>query len=107
MERATLELEAAQALYAARLLERALYHPGPWSMRWGTIEVPAERALSTVGVSFTATFPEICWIDPPTSGVVLLCEGEVVGIRRVDHPGDTMFVVTWELAAVRPAKATL
>lgn len=96
-----LELEASQALFAARALEAALHDPGPWTMEWGPYTVPAERVLTETGVAFRAVFPETCWIEPPDTGVVLRCRGEVMGLRRIDHPGDTQFIVTWELATVR------
>lgn len=97
MDRAALELQASQALFDARLLADAVHAPGTWSMRWGTVEVPAERAFSEVGVSFVATFPEICWLNPPAEGVLLLLDGEIRGMRRIDHPGDTMFVIRWDV----------
>ena len=100
MDRAALELQASRALFDARLLADAWHAPDSgWTMRWGTVEVPAERAmLYDYGVvSFVATFPEICWIDPPDEGVLLLLDGEVRGMQRIDHPGDTQFVVKWDV----------
>jgi len=102
MDRAALEFQAAQALMAARLMEDALYATGTWTMRWGPFEVPAERVVSEDGVVFSSTFPEMCWIEPPECGVVLLLDGEVRGIRRIDHPGDSMFVVTWDVILSTP-----
>ena len=99
-----IELGAAQALFAARMLEAAVHDPGPWSFRWGGIEVPAERTLTDEGVVFTGSFPDVCWIERPTEGLEIRCAGEVMGMRRVDeveHPGDTGFVVTWSVIARR------
>ena len=101
-----LDQVVAQALFAARQLEAALHGSGPWSMRWGTVEVPAERIISEHGVIFRATFPNLCWLEPPGTSILLLQAGELLGIRTIDaHPGDTEFVVSWELAASVEAKA--
>lgn len=101
--RPDLELDASQALFAARMLVQAVHDEGPWSFRWGMVEVPAERSLGEDGVTFTGHFPDICYLDPPRDGLVLLCRGEVVGIRpmRDDHPGDTGFTVAWSVIAER------
>ncbi len=100
MERRPLDETVAQVLYAARQLESALHGTGPWSMRWGSIEVPAERTLTDLGVTFTATFPDLCWLESPSNVITLMQAGEIVGIRPVEeHPGDTAFVVSWDLGA--------
>lgn len=99
-----IELDAAQALFAARMLEAAVHDPGPWSFRWGGIEVPAERAITSEGVTFTGHFPDICWLRRPTDGLLILCNGTIMGIRRVDeteHPGDTGFEVSWSVLTRR------
>lgn len=100
----SIDLDVAQALFAARMLEAAVHDPGPWSFRWGGIEVPAERTLTDEGVVFTGRFPDVCWIQRPTDGLVILCNGVVMGMRRIDeveHPGDTGFTVTWSVLARR------
>lgn len=103
------ELDAAQALFAARLLSSAVHHPGPWFFRWGDVQVPAERRHTETGVTFVGQFPEVCYLHRPEGGLVLLCEDEggphVMAIRSVEeheHPGDTGFVVTWDVLAQRP-----
>lgn len=99
-----IELHAAQALFAARMLEAAVHDKGPWTFRWGGIEVPAERTVSADGVTFVGRFPEVCWLRRPTDGLLLLCDGKVMGMRRVDedeHPGDTGFCVTWAVLTRR------
>lgn len=104
-ERANLDLSVAQALFAARLLETAANHPGPWSFRWGEIEIPAEKVVSEVGVSFVGRFPDVCYLTRPEGSLLLLCEGTVLGMRapeECEHPGDTAFVVTWEVLATHP-----
>lgn len=103
--RPEIELHAAQALFAARMLEAAVHDAGPWTFRWGGIEVPAERTLTDEGVVFTGRFPDVCWLRRPTDGLTILCDGTVMGMRRVEeteHPGDTAFVITW---AVMPRRA--
>ena len=98
-----IEMEAAQALFAARMLVAAIHDVGPWEFRWGSIVVPAEREFVDGGVRFKAVFPDICWIDRPSTGIEILCDGEVMGIRQVAHPGDTEFVVTWDLSTAQVA----
>ena len=93
-----LEFRAAQALFAARSLERAIFSEGPWTMRWGGVTVPAVREVTGTGVTFSADFPDLCYLDRPDSGLLLLDGDEVIGIRRIDHPGDTGFVVRWEIS---------
>jgi hypothetical protein len=99
-----IELDAAQALFAARMLEAAVHHPGPWSFKWGEIEVPATKTFTEGGVVFTGQFPEVCWLRRPDTGLLILCEGMVMGMRRIDeveHPGDTGFEVTWKVLTRR------
>lgn len=101
---AEIELDAAQALFAARLLEAAVHHPGPWSFRWGTVEVPAVKTISENGVTFTGQFPDLCYLERPQGGLILLCEGVVMGLRSMaadDHPGDTAFQVSWSVLSTR------
>ncbi len=95
---AHLELGASQALFAARTMVDALHVSEGWEMQWGEIRVPASREFSSEGVEFQATFPDACWLAPPDASVLLLLDGQVRGMRRIDHPGDTAFQVTWELA---------
>jgi hypothetical protein len=97
MTRPEIELDAAQALFAARMLEAAVHHPGPWTFSWGGFEVPATKTITDDGVVFIGQFPDHCWLDRPKDGLLILCEGQIMGIRRMDHPGDTGFVVTWEV----------
>lgn len=99
MNTAELEQIVSRAVYSAALLERALHDRGPWTMKWGPVEVVAQRTLHDGGVSFTAEFPEACWITRPEPNVTLRCRDEVVAVRVVEHPGDAAFAVTWDLAA--------
>ena len=99
MDHPEIELDASQALFAARMLELAVHHPGPWTFRWGEVEVEATKEITDVGVVFTGAFPDLCYLHPPEGGLEILCEGRVVGIRPAEHghPGDTGFTVTWEV----------
>lgn len=99
-----IELDAAQALFAARMLEAAVHDDGPWTFRWGGIEVPASKEITDEGVVFVGVFPDVCWIDRPKDGLAILCNGVIMGIRQPkkgEHPGDTRFVVTWAVLAHR------
>lgn len=53
----------AQIAYRARLMERALHDPGPWSMVFVSgklkMAVPAERTALADGIHFTAVFPPL------------------------------------------------
>jgi hypothetical protein len=105
MNTAELERLASHAVYSAALLERAVHDRGPWTMRWGPIEVVAKRTVHEGGVSFEAVFPEACWITRPEPNVTLLCRGKFAAMRAVEHPGDTAFAVTWDLAAAVSSRA--
>lgn len=107
--RADLELDASQALFAAKMLESAVHHPGPWTFRWGSVEVPATKHFADDGVTFTGTFPDLCWLYPPQDGLLLLCDGVILGMRRMDQdsPGDTGFSVTWDVLTRRPRLVAL
>lgn len=100
-EYAAVEANCAQALFAAHAFETALYALDPWTMRWGPLVVAAQRNLTETGVEFTGVFPDLCWIDPPEGAALLLCGDQIVGMRRIDHPGDTQFVVRWSFATER------
>lgn len=102
-DRADLELGAAQALFAARLLELAVHHEGPWTFKWGEIEIPAIKTLTDDGVSFVGHFPEVCYLRRPEGSLELRCEGMVLGMRapeEFEHPGDTGFMVAWDVLSM-------
>lgn len=89
----------------AWLLERSLHDPGPWSVRWAGVEVPAERRLGERSVTFSAAFP------PEHPGAdeyaELLCGGEMVQVRYVGPPPVTEHGVDldWAVALARPLAA--
>lgn len=98
------ELDAAQALFAARMFEAAVHHPGPWTFQWGSIEVPATKTVTGSGIVFTGRFPDVCYLQRPEGSLTILCEGVVMGMRapeEMEHPGDTGFEVTWKVLASR------
>lgn len=102
--RPEIELDAAQALFAARMLEAAVHHPGPWTLKWGDIEVPAERAVTSEGIVFTGEFPSVCYLRRPEGSLEIRCEGIVMGMRAAEefeHPGDTGFIVKWAVLTRR------
>lgn len=101
----TLDALAARAVYAARLLERAVHSPGPWQISWGPFTVPAERVISESGVTFKAQFPDHCYLVPPSARATLLCDGEVVSVREIDFLGDRAFEMEWRITAQVPTAA--
>lgn len=98
-----LDERVAQSLYVATRFEQALHDEGPWTMTWGPHVVEAVRTIEADGVSFTAVFPEACYLNRPEPNVALRCRGEVVAIRVIEHPGDAAFAITWELAQMASA----
>lgn len=97
-----MELDAAQALFAARMFEAALHHPGPWTFKWGEIEIPATKTFTEDGVVFVGRFPDVCYLRRPEGSLTILCDGIVMGMRHpeeFEHPGDTGFEVSWGILA--------
>lgn len=82
-----------------KLLEKALHDPGPWAFAWGPFVVPAEREVTATGVVLRGDYPDHCYLATPGNVVALLCDGEVVGAKEIDHPGDGAFEVEWSLSA--------
>jgi hypothetical protein len=93
----SLDLRVAQAVMAAKLMERALHDPGPWHIEWDGVTAPATKVVSEDVVSFHATFGGPLHAGPAT----LYCRGEVQSYRAVvmslrDH---AVFTLVWEFAA--------
>lgn len=97
-----LDFAVAQALFKARQVERALHDAGPWTMQWGGRSVPACRLIGKSEITFLAHFPEHCFLVEPDPTVLLLCDGEEVGSRPIDFPGDQGFQIEWRLAVEQP-----
>jgi hypothetical protein len=99
VENEPLDTLAARAVYTAGLFERAVHHPGPWTMTWGPHQVEVQRERHVDGVVFRGEFPETCWLNPPSPNVALRCDDEVMALRSIEHPGDAAFALTWALRA--------
>lgn len=94
----TLEFAVAQAAFRARQMERALHDRGPWTIQWGAFTVPACRLIGEREIRFLAHFPAHCYLAPVDGPALLLCRGEVVGTKHIEHPGDAEFELEWSLA---------
>lgn len=92
---ATLDFQAAQAVFLARRFETAVNDPGPWEMEFGGHRVPASRITREHSVIFWAHFPDACWLSE--GFVSLLCRGEVQGSKPIEQPEDGQFKVEWEI----------
>lgn len=101
----SMDLAVGQALFRARQVERALHDRGPWTIAWGPFEVPACRLIGESEIKFLAHFPAQCYLAPVTEPARLLCRGEVVGTRLVEHPGDGEFEMDWTLTVGTPVPA--
>lgn len=100
-----LDTLAARAVYAARLLERAVHSSGPWTIAWGPFEVEASREVGDDRVVFRAEFPDACFIEAPAPTATLSDAGEVVSVREVEFPGDGAFSLEWIVAPAVPVAA--
>ncbi len=98
MTSASLELDASQALFSARVMAEAIHENSGWEMQWGPVRVPVVRQVRPDGVLFVATFPPTCWMTRPEGVILLLLDGEIRGTREADHPGDTGFEVSWSMS---------
>ena len=99
----TLDFAVAQAVHRARLIERALHDRGPWEIAYGPCSVGALKAVLDDRVVFLARLPEMCWLTEPDPYLSLLCRGEVVTVRPIDHPGDGTVDVRWEMTLAQPS----
>lgn len=91
----TLDLAVAQAVHAARLLERALHDPGEWSMEYAGQVFPAQRIVHRDHIHFRGTLPAQCWVSEPETVLSLLIDGEVISVRPIAHPGDGEHTLDW------------
>jgi hypothetical protein len=99
-----LDLAVARAAFRVRQLERALHDPGPWQIGYGPLVVPAVKFTFEDRVVFRAHFPAHCYLTVPEPVLTLLCDGEVVGTRPVEHPGDGEWECEWTLALGQPVR---
>ena len=80
-----LDLQVAQGVVRAKLLERASHDPGPWTVRIGDTVVDAVRCRTPAGVRFLMHFDDV----PDDDVAWLCCRGEELS--------------SWDLAGALPA----
>lgn len=100
-----LDFLVAQTVQRARLIERALHDNGPWEISYGKISVGACKAVLDDRVVFLARLPETCWLVKPDPVISLLCRGQVVAVKVIEHPGDGAVDIQWEMAITEPSMA--
>ena len=91
-----LDLQVAQAIARARLLERAAHDSGPWTVRIGSIEYETVRVRTPSGVHF------LIFVDQTPDGDVawLMLRGEEQS--SWDLTGqlpDGAFTLQWKISA--------
>lgn len=91
-----LDFMAAQAVARAKLLERACHDPGPWSIEVQGVHVPAIKVRTPSRVVFLASFPDLCWVEPPEVAW-LYCAGELIGSQDIVAPAEGAHTVQWSL----------
>ena len=101
----TMELQLSKALTRAHLMEAVLHGSGKWEMSlgsWGVrqddLVVSARRAVGPDEAAIEADFPAHCWLGERPTVLTLLLDGEMVGVRAINHPGDGSFTVSWTFA---------
>lgn len=96
-----LDLDIAQAVFAAHQMERAVNDPGPWTIAFGEFEAPACRWVTAERVIFVAHFPDVCWLN--VEPILTLKSGsEVVGTRQIEPPGDGQWRAEWVFTLPQP-----
>lgn len=101
MRPVALDLDVAQAVFAAHQMERAVNDPGPWTITYGEHTAPACRWITEDRVIFVAHFPDVCWLDVEPI-LTLSANGEVVGTRRIEPPGDGQWKAEWVFRLPQP-----
>jgi hypothetical protein len=96
----TMDLRVAQAITAARTLETAYHDPGPWTMVYGPVEMPAVRMIAADRIIFRAWFPEVCPITPADK-IELRCRDRVLSVQECDEPAAGEFI-DWVITASEP-----
>ena len=94
----SLDLAVSRAIMRLRLLERAVHDDGPWEIRVGDQVLQAVRIVFDDRVVFSVHFSSI----PTQPMLELLCAGELVSVRPVEHPGYAPFILDWEIALTDP-----
>lgn len=92
----TLDRLASQAVLQARLLERAVHDPGPWTMVCGSQRIIARRFLTETGITFLGDFPR----GLTESLVTLECAGQPMTVREVETTASMEAVtIRWDVLA--------
>lgn len=92
-----LDLQVAQAVARARLLECAAHDPGPWTVRMGDMVVDAVRVRTPSSVRFLLYFE-----SAPDSDIAWLClRGEEKSSWDLTGqlPSSGAFTLQWKLSA--------
>lgn len=94
----TLDFVAARAVARARLLERAVHDPGPWTVQIAGVSAPAVKVLTAKRVIFLAYFDGLDWVGPAPDVAWLACEGVTLTSMDIDIALGRAFNVEWEIA---------
>lgn len=89
----SLDLAVAHAMYAVRLVERALNERTGWSLGVGDVRVPAVREVRADGVTFRSVLPDVAG-----GQLSLYHQGELVAARTFEARGSGPYDATFELA---------
>lgn len=90
-----LDALASRAVFAAKLLERAIHDDGPWTIQIGEQDHPAEREFTNTGVLFNAVF-DLSASDEPVLAV-LRCAGRTMDVKPISVTGGN-FALSWAVS---------
>lgn len=96
----TLDLAVAQAVAAARLLERALHQADGWEMEYSGQRFPVTRRVCSQSIHLVGEMPAQCWVSEPDGWLSLLVDGDLVARRPIPHPGDGGHQFDWTLTPI-------
>lgn len=94
-----IDLQAARAVARARMIERAVNDPGPWTIRIGEDEQYAVRVRTPTGVRFLVFFDD--GADPDETVAWLCCAGREISSRDV-APLREAFTLEWRILVEDP-----
>lgn len=92
-----LDFAAARAVAQAKLLERALHDRSAWEIEVNGARELAVKVITPRQVVFFASFPPMCWIDPPEVAW-LICGGETLASREIVAPADGGCTIEWHIS---------
>lgn len=95
---AHLEAIASQAVFSARLFERAVHSSGTWTIRWGQHRAKTMVVRGPEGVVFYASFPAAAeWSAVLPQELILEEDGQTVAVRPCGAliPSEGRFNVAW------------